>query len=170
MATEKWFDRKFVFLELGADDYGALYTRLKTAPDRLKAAAAGLTEEVLVRKPEGGWSIKEHSGHLAIMEPIWRMRFHDIQDRKPVLSAADLNNRATTEANFNERSISVLLDQLVTERNATLALLDNLNVLDETRTSMHPRLHVAMRMIDLAFFVAEHDDHHIQRIGEIALL
>ena len=168
MGIQKWFDRNFSFFDLGPDDYGGLYTRLKTAPDRLRAAVAGLSEEILVRKPGGDWSIKEHSGHLSIMEPIWRTRFHDIQDRAPVLSAADLSNRATTDANFNEKGISALLGQFLTERNATLALLDNLNVLDESRTSMHPRLQQPMRMIDLAYFVAEHDDHHILRIREIA--
>ena len=170
MGTEKWFDRKFNFFELGPDDYGEIYMRLKAAPDRLRAAVAGLAEGVLVKKPEGGWSIKEHAGHLWIMEPIWRVRFHDIEDRKPELSAADLSNRATTEANFNSKRISALLDQFVAERNTTLALLDNMEVLDESRTSMHPRLQQPMRMIDLAYFVAEHDDHHIQRIREIAFL
>jgi hypothetical protein len=67
-----------------------------------------------------------------------------------------------------QKSISVLLDQFVAERMTTLALLDTVNVLDESRTSMHPRLQQPMRMMDLAYFVAEHDEHHIQRIKEIA--
>jgi uncharacterized damage-inducible protein DinB len=167
METKKWFERKFDF-DFGADHYAAIYAQLKQAPDQLRAAVAGLAEDVLVHQPNGGWSIKEHTGHLSIMEPIWRTRFHDIQDKKPVLSPADLSNRATTEANFNAKGISVLLDQFLTERMTTLALLDTLNMLDGSRTSLHPRLQQPMRMIDLAYFVAEHDEHHILRIREIA--
>ena len=169
METKKWFERKFDF-DFGPDQYAAIYAQLKEAPDQLRAALDGLGEDVLVHQPEGGWSIKEHTGHLSIMEPIWRMRFQDIQDRKPVLTSADLSNRATTEGHFNAKGISVLLDQFLTERMTTLALLDTLNVLDESRTSLHPRLQQPMRMIDLAYFVAEHDEHHILRIQEIAFL
>jgi uncharacterized damage-inducible protein DinB len=169
METKKWFERKFDF-DFGPDQYAAIYAQLKQAPDQLRSAVAGLGEDVLAHQPEGGWSIKEHMGHLSIMEPIWRTRFQDIQDKKPALTPADLSNRATTEGHFNEQGISVLLDQFLTERMTTLALLDTLNVLDESRTSLHPRLQQPMRMIDLAYFVAEHDEHHILRIQEIASL
>jgi len=169
METAKWFDRKFLF-DLGPDDYGTIYDRLQSTPDRVRTLVSGLPLDRLDLKPEGGWSIKEHTAHLSIMEPVWRIRFHDIQDGKPVLSAADLTNRATTEGNFNAKDISVLLDVFQKERNTTLALLDKLDMLDESRTSLHPRLNQQMRMIDLAYFVAEHDEHHIQRIREITLL
>jgi hypothetical protein len=42
-------------------------------------------------------------------------------------------------------------------------------MLDQSRTSLHPRLQQPMRMIDHAYFVAEHDDHPIERIRAIAL-
>ncbi len=34
-------------------------------------------------------------------------------------------------------------------------------------SSLHPRLNVQMRVVDMAYFVAEHDDHHICKIMEI---
>jgi len=166
METGKWFERKFDF-DFGPDHYAAIYEQLRQAPDRLKEAAAQLEEAILIRQPDGGWSIKEHAGHLSIMEPVWRQRFHDIDEGRPTLSAADLTNRATTEANFNQKPVLVLLEQFLAERKTTLALLDRLNMLDDSRTSIHPRLRQPMRMIDLAYFVAEHDDHHIRRIREM---
>lgn len=169
MATKKWFERTFDF-DLGPDDYAAIYRQMKLAPDLLRKTINGVAEAVLVREPEGGWSIKEHTGHLCILEPLWRLRFHDIDERNPVLTAADLTNRATTEAHLNQKSISDLLDQFLAERMTTLALLDTMNMLDESKTSLHPRLQRPMRMIDLAYFVAEHDVHHLHRIKEIALL
>ena len=167
METKKWFERKFDF-NFGPDHYAAVYLQLKQAPVRLRQAIDGLEAAALIHQPEGGWSIKEHTGHLSIMEPIWRVRFHDIDEGSPMLSPADLTNRATAEAKFNLSGIEGLLDQFLTERMTTLALLDNLNMLDESRTSLHLRLQQPMRMIDLAYFVAEHDEHHILRIREIA--
>ena len=35
------------------------------------------------------------------------------------------------------------------------------------RTARHPRLGTPMRLIDIAFFTAEHDDHHLARITEM---
>ncbi len=97
-------------------------------------------------------------------------QLHDIEVRNPQLTAADLTNRATMEAGFNQFALEVLLDRFLAERRTTIALLDTLNMGDESRTSLHPRLQQPMRMIDHAYFVAEHDDHHIERIHEIALL
>ena len=34
-------------------------------------------------------------------------------------------------------------------------------------TARHPRLKKEMRVLDLAFFIAEHDDHHLARISEL---
>ncbi|HET9486764.1 MAG TPA: hypothetical protein VFO54_04995, partial [Chryseosolibacter sp.] len=36
-------------------------------------------------------------------------------------------------------------------------------------TSLHPRLNVMMNPVDLAYFDAEHDDHHLVKISEIQL-
>jgi len=32
-------------------------------------------------------------------------------------------------------------------------------------SALHPRLGTPLRLIDHALFVAEHDDHHLARIG-----
>jgi hypothetical protein len=33
--------------------------------------------------------------------------------------------------------------------------------------ALHPRLGTAMNIVDLAYFVAEHDDYHLARISEL---
>ena len=160
MNTGKWFDREFD-LSFGAERYKAIYDQLAGAPDRLRQAAGLLREDVLVAKPDGKWSIKEQAGHLFIMEPLWRTRFLDILEQKPTLTVADLNNTATSEAGFNATPIDELLARFVAERRQTIDLLDRIDALDMQRTSLHPRLKQPMRVIDLAYFVAEHDEHHI---------
>ena len=167
MGTTKWFDRKFDF-SFGPESYTSVYQRLKQAPGLLKDTLAYLPEEILVYKPDGAWSIKEHAGHLSILEQIWRIRFRDIHEMKPVLTPADLDNRATTEGAFNGYTVPTLVEKFVEERNATLSFLDSIDALDISRASLHPRLKQPMRIIDLACFVAEHDDHHISVIREIS--
>lgn len=163
MNTSKWFDRQFDF-SFGTDQYADVYKRLQQAPAILQQVIDNAPEAALVLQPDGKWSIKEHTGHLSVMEPIWRVRFEDIQQQKPVLTTADLTNSATSNAGFNNYSITALLERFVEERRATLATLDRMDVRNESLTSMHPRLQRPMRMIDLAYFVAEHDDHHIAAI------
>jgi len=166
MNTTKWFDRKFD-LNFDTEKYTAIHSRLEQAPDTLGQIVAHLPEDILVYKPEGKWSIKEQIGHLSVLEPIWRIRFQDIREEKPRLTPADLDNRATSEAGFNDYTLSSLLEKFATERKATLSLLNGIDALDITKTSLHPRLQQPMRIIDLAYFVAEHDDHHISCIREL---
>src|SRR5688572_24074099 len=166
MNTSKWFDRKFDF-SFGADEYPAIYQRLQQAPDMLAAILHNKPENILSHQPDGKWSVKEHTGHLSILEPLWRTRIHDIMEKKPVLSPTDLTNTATTEAGFNNYTIRELLQQFATERRETLSLLDSINVPNENHTSLHPRMQQPMRMIDILYFTVEHDEHHMAVIREM---
>jgi hypothetical protein len=167
MNNGKWFEREFD-LSFGAEKYAAIYKQLAGAPERLRQAVTGVQEALLVEKPDGKWSIKEQVGHLFIMEPLWRARFQDIMEQKPVLTVADLNNTATSEAGFNGFPINELLERFVVARGETMRLLDRIDALDMERTSLHPRLKQPMRVIDLAYFVAEHDDHHISIVKALS--
>ncbi len=166
MKSSKWFDRKFDFSPCN-NDYDAVYKRLQQAIDTLKQIIDGVPNVVLENKPGGKWSVKEHAGHLYLLEPLWRERIVDIQHSKPVLTPADLENKATSEAGFNNWSIAILLEKLTDERNKTLLLLRSVNDEDKIKNSLHPRLQQAMRLIDIAYFAAEHDEHHLMKIKEI---
>lgn len=168
MNTSKWFDRKFDF-SFGIDEYPAIYKRLQQAPDMLAAILPNTPDHILSHQPNSKWSVKEHVGHLSILEPLWRARMHDIIEKKPGLTPTDLNNNATAEAGFNKYSIAALLRNFIEERRKTLSLLDSIIIADHTHTSMHPRMHQPMRMIDILYFTAEHDDHHMAVIRELIL-
>jgi hypothetical protein len=45
--------------------------------------------------------------------------------------------------------------------------LEGADQADWVRSALHPRLKTPMRLLDLAFFVAEHDDHHLATISEL---
>ena len=166
MNTPKWFGRQFDF-SFGPDEYAAIYARLQQAPGTLAQLLLNVPEEVLTYQPDGKWSVKEHTGHLSLLEPLWCTRIHDILNKKQVLTVADLENKATSEAGFNQYAIAELLEKFLEERKATLSLLDSINVPAQSQTSMHPRLQQPMRMMDIAYFTAEHDDHHIAVIREL---
>jgi len=35
------------------------------------------------------------------------------------------------------------------------------------RSTLHPRLRQPMRMVDLAYFLSDHDDYHLARTGQL---
>ena len=49
-------------------------------------------------------------------------------------------------------------------------LLKRVNAIDTplfARSIPHPRLRTLIRLLDHLYFVAEHDEHHLVRIGEL---
>lgn len=163
---QRWFDRKFDF-SFGMEKYPLLRERLQLAPSCYHEATASLHEPVLHIAPANRWSIKTHIGHLRILEPLWQRRFQDIANGMVTLSPADLNNAATHEADFDGMPLPELLADFEVERKKTLAILDRLTVDDFSKSSFHPRLRQPMRIIDLMYFIAEHDDHHLTTINEL---
>jgi hypothetical protein len=53
-------------------------------------------------------------------------------------------------------------------RAGIVSTLDWLGVDALARTARHPRLGQPMTIVDLFFFVAEHDDHHLARMTSLA--
>jgi len=150
------------------DDNGvlpAIIERLAGTPARVEELTSGLDDQLLTMKPGDKWSIKEEIGHLSDLEPLWSGRLDDFIN--PELAAADLTNRKTREANHNETSFSTLLGNFRQERGRLVAKLMSLDEDHLLHTALHPRLKTPMRVIDLAYFVAEHDDHHLASIREI---
>ena len=69
-----------------------------------------------------------------------------------------------------EHRLLPLADLLAKFRVAREANVRRLESYDDTfiqRTSLHPRLEQPMRVMDLMFFVAEHDDHHLATISQL---
>ncbi len=165
MRKPKWFERKFDF-DFGPDKYKSLFEQLKNAPAELEVAVTDVSEDMLSRKPDGKWSVKEHIGHLIVLEELWRERIFDFEVEKPELTPADLDNKATEEGKFNEYEIADLLQKFGDARKKTLKLLDGITEEELLMTSMHPRLKQPMRLVDHLYFVAEHDEHHIAHIRE----
>jgi uncharacterized damage-inducible protein DinB len=166
MKKTEWFKRTFQVIP----DNGILPSileRLIGTPARLEEITRNLNEFTLTSKEGKKWSIKEEVGHLSDLEPLWLGRLEELMEGLKELSVADLTNRQTHTANHNAIAIEILLRRFREQR---MLFVDKLMYLSDEQlnfAALHPRLRTPMRIIDLSYFVAEHDDHHMARIREI---
>ena len=91
------------------------------------------------------------------------MVFADTTD----LTAADLTNCKTHDANYNQRNLEDLLRALRAGRAALVEKMSRADGEVLRRAARHPRLGTPMRLIDHAVFVAEHDDHHLAAMSAL---
>lgn len=142
-------------------------TRAQDTEIRLRHHCKDLSDAQLSYQPAGAWSIKEHIGHLIDLEVIHHHRIKELANFKTELTGADMSNAKTHSANHNDTSLEVLLQEFNKDRTAIIA---DFNALPEAvlkHAALHPRLKVPMKPVDLLFFVAEHDDHHLASIVEV---
>ena len=165
----EWIKRQFSF-ELPVGMYANVVERVRGTPARLEDLLRGLPAEVLTRRDGDKWSMQEQAGHLLDLEPLGMNRLDDYEAGRDTLHAADMSNQRTHEANHNADTIENILAAFRRERMEFVARLDAYDEAFVQRTALHPRLKMQIRPIDLAFFIAEHDDHHLARISELRRL
>lgn len=166
MALHPWFERQFAF-DLPLWMAPNLIERLRGTAARVEERVGGIAPSLGTRREGGRWSIHQNVGHLGDLEPLWLARVADLGAGREVLTATDLQNRATEEAGHDARPLPELCGRF---RGLRARLVTELEAAPEAawgRTALHPRLRTPMRLLDLAFFVAEHDDHHLARITEL---
>ena len=161
-----WFERQFSF-DLPVWMYGKVVERLRGTPARLEDRLLKLPREVLTRREGDDWSIQEQAGHLLDLGALDLGRLDDYAAALERLRPADLGNRKTHEANHNARGCEELLAEFRAERARFVRLLEEFDEETAARSALHPRLDKQMRVVDFAFFVAEHDDHHLAAISRL---
>jgi uncharacterized damage-inducible protein DinB len=163
---ERWFDRKFSF-DLPLSRFPDILERLRGTPARLEERVRPLPRATLVTRHDDTWSIQENVGHIHDLEPLWIRRAEQVLAGETELAVADLTNRGTDEANHNAAPLESILKELRSRRLRLVSALEGADASALERTARHPRLGTPMRLIDIAFFTAEHDDHHLARITEL---
>lgn len=166
MTHRIWFERHFD-LGLPPEAFPEIVERIRGTPARLEERLLGIPEPTLTRRPGEAWTIKEQVGHLGDLEPLWAGRLDDLLAGAKRLRPADLTNRATHEAAHDRAPLDALLGRFREYRQAVTARLDALDAAALGRTGLHPRLEQPMSVVDLFYFVAEHDDHHLARISAL---
>jgi hypothetical protein len=155
-----WLDREFVFSQpIGM--FPISLERLRGTPARAKELVSGVREDVLAMRSHDKWSAKEHLGHLIDLEPLDARRLEEFLNRAEMLSAADIENRATENGSHREIPIADITRRLAAGRDQLIRRLEMLTEKEIEITAWHPRLQKPMRLLDWAYFLAEHDDHHL---------
>lgn len=168
-ALEPWFQRKFVF-DLPLSRLPNILERLRGSPARIEERVRSLSPAALHTRVNDKWSIQENVGHIGDLEPLWIRRAEQVLEGQTELAVADLTNRLTDEAHHNDAPLDDILKHLRSLRQRFVSLLEGAEGPALERTARHPRLGTPMRLIDIAFFTAEHDDHHLARITELMRL
>ncbi|GJM31015.1 MAG: hypothetical protein DHS20C18_00160 [Saprospiraceae bacterium] len=156
----QWFERKFDFENLSTTAEG-LMERLRFTPLRVQEQIRNLSAAQLTQEFEGKWSVQENIGHLNDLEPLWHGRIIDIINGETTMRPADLTNKKSHEAGHDLIPMAKLLSNFTANRNKLLSLCEEHYDVLWTASALHPRLKTPMRIIDLLYFVAEHDDHHL---------
>lgn len=167
MNRTKWVERQFDF-NLPVGVFPCVLERLRGTPARLEELARALPPEVLTGRREGRWSVQEHVGHLYDLDELHEGRLEDYARGLGVLRAADMSNRKTEEAGHNSARLEDLLALFRSARASFVRRLESLAEDEVNASALHPRLGKQMRVIDMALFVAEHDDHHLASISELS--
>ena len=162
----RWVEREFEF-NLPVGVFPCVVERLRGTPARLEELTRGLSRERLTAKPGGRWSVQEQAGHLLDLDELHEGRLEDYARGLGVLRAADMKNRKTEEAGHNDARLEEILAAFRAARGRFVRRLEALTEAEVAASALHPRLQKQMRVIDMAYFTAEHDDHHLASVNEI---
>ena len=169
MARIKWIERSFSF-NYPVELYPEIIERVRGASARLDEYLNSSPAEILTRRDGDHWSIQENAGHLFDLDALTLERIEQYVAGVDVLHAADITNKATTAANYNDVPAAEIARNFRERRNQVVSRLESLDPAMFARVAVHPRLNIPMRLVDFVFFEAEHDDYHFTRINELLKL
>lgn len=165
----RWIERNFEF-NFPVELYPEIIERVRGAPARLDEYLNSAPAEILTRRDDGHWSIQENAGHLFDLDALTLERIEQYVAGAAVLHPADITNRKTSEANYNNVSAATISRSFRERRIEVVNRLESLDADMFARSAVHPRLNIPMRLVDFVFFEAEHDDYHLTRINELLKL
>jgi len=111
--------------------------------------------------------MQENAGHLLDLESLVKVRLNEYLSGAAILHAADMSNQKTYDAHHNVVPLQSILASFRAARTQLVERLETLGAEHFGRSARHPRLNVPMRLVDMLYFQAEHDDYHLARITEI---
>lgn len=161
-----WLERKFT-LELPDWRFPLELERLRAIPASVEDLTLRLDRTTLTTRLHDKWSIQEHVGHLLDLEALGEGRLADYAAGLPTLRAADMSNARTNLGDHNSAEIGALCRQFRQARGRFVRRLETLTAAEQQWRALHPRIKLELRPVDLMYFIAEHDNHHLARISSI---
>lgn len=159
----KWVDRKFDF---GFDysHYPEFIERLMATSSILESIITPIPDDFLKIKENDRWSIQENVGHLITADDLFIGRLDDYESGAKSLRPADVSGTRTNDANYNSDKMQDLLSLFREKRMEYIQRLERADSNLFKKSAWHPRLKKQMRLCDMLYFQAEHDDHHLNKI------
>jgi uncharacterized damage-inducible protein DinB len=161
MKTLLWFERNLSF-GYTPEMLPFFLERLEGTSVRILAKIKEVDNSILSEKFMGKWSIKQHIGHLAEVDEIANKRIDEMMKGISPMSPAVFEPQ-----DYNPWPIDKVVEFFTNTRLKNIEKYKTLNNGDLQKSSLHPRLQQQMTPVDLAWFDAEHDDHHLVKISEI---
>lgn len=163
MTTEiPWFERNLIF-DKPKEMLPYFLERLEGTIFRLEAKVSGLPQSLLTTQVNNKWSVHQNIGHLAEVDEVANRRIDEMIMGVTIMSPAVFEPKQ----DYNGMTTDQVLSHFEKVRMENLAKYKSLRVEDLDKASIHPRLNVRMTPVDLAWFDAEHDDHHLMKISQI---
>jgi hypothetical protein len=156
-----WFERNLKFGYAPAM-LPFFLERLEGTIIRLEQKVKGVDDKTLSTKHDDKWSIKQNIGHLAEVDGVANKRIDEMTSGVEVMSPAVFEPQ-----DYNPWPIEKVLAFFKKSRLSNLGKYKSLSEAQLKASSLHPRLNVPMTPVDLAWFDAEHDDHHLVKINLI---
>lgn len=161
MNTLPWFERSLKF-EHPKEMLPYFLERLEGTIVRIQAKINGFDNNILSKKLNGKWSVKQNIGHLAEVDEVANTRLDEM-----VAGISPMSPALFEPQDYNPWSIEKVVEFFKTSRLKNLKKYNAFPEADLLKTLLHPRLNVMMTPVDLAWFDAEHDDHHLVKINQI---
>jgi hypothetical protein len=157
-----WFERH---LDFGKPKEMLPYflERLEGTIARIEKKVEDISDDVLSHPYNGKWSVKQNIGHLGEVDEIANQRIDEMINGISPLSPAVFEPKQ----DFNKMAVHDVVEYFTMRRRSNLEKYSTLGDDALVKTSLHPRLKVMMTPVDLAWFDAEHDDHHLVKINII---
>ncbi len=156
-----WFERELIFGK-PIEMLPYYLERLEGTIVRIEKKVNGVDDAILSKRYNDKWSIKQNIGHLAEVDEISNKRMDEMVNGATVLSPAVFEPK-----DYNPWPIEKVLEYFNRIRTANIQKYKTLSESDLKRSSLHPRLKTQLTPIDLAWFDAEHDDHHLVKVNFI---
>ena len=155
-----WNQRTIRF-DRSVQEMPLLLERMAGTPARLAHLTRSLPREHLVLSREGKWSIMEHIAHLLHLDLRFQARVDDFVARRSELCRIDLDHHHREVNGHRDRTLGDLLEEFRLGRSVLVRRIRQMDDSVLGQRAMHPCQHRPMSAVDMALWIAEHDDHHL---------
>lgn len=156
-----WFERNLKF-GYPKEMLPFFLERLEGTIVRIQSKVKGIDDKVLSERWNGKWSVKQNIGHLAEVDEVANKRLDEM-----VAGISPMSPAVFEPQDYNPWPVEKVVEYFKASRVKNLEKYRSLRESDLLKPALHPRLKVMMTPVDLAWFDAEHDDHHLVTIHRI---